>query len=339
MLLAADDWGVESILNAPVNGNQQTAPQQQSAALFPDGTGLVAYSGQGTGDRNGVFIRKVDAAGVPMGDVVGVNPTPAGNQTFAAIATLADGTAVVAYTGKGPGDHYGIFARRVAADGSFLSDAFRINQTTRGTQRHPVIAPLSDDGFAISWSGYGRGDREGVFVRKFDSHNRPVSSETRVNPSSFGFQASPQMVGLPDGGFAVAWSGTGKDDWLGVYVRRYAADGSATSPVTRVNPHAGGYQGEADLAVLPDGQLLVTWTGKGNGDRWGVYARQLGIDNQPATDAVLVNRTTAGLQYAPTVATAADGSFLVLWNDFGNSGSRHDRQGTPLSKSELARSG
>ena len=320
MLLAGDTWGQESIVNAPTTGDQTSGPQGQSTALMPDGTGLVAYSGGGSGDDHGIFVRRVDVDGIPQGEPFRVNQTLSGTQKYASIVTRADSTAIVAWAGRGSDDWFGIHARLIGADGLFLSDEFRVNETSWGIQSHPVIAALDNGNFAIAWAGNGSGDWSGVFVRQFDSLGNPVTGEGRAHPAALGIQHSPQIVATTDGGYVVGWSGRGNDDRYGIHVRRYQADGAAITGVLRVNPSPRGFQSSPDLAALPKGDVLVAWSGGGAEDAFGVYVRQIGADHQPTGPAVRVNENREGMQYSPSIATSNDGSFLVLWNEFGING-------------------
>ncbi len=311
----------ESVINDPLRGDQSTAPQHQATALLSDDSGIVAYSGRGTGDTQGIYLRRVDSNGEPIGEAIRANTTHGGNQQDPSILVLDDDTAIVAWSGRGDGDAHGVFARRIDASGKFLSSELMINETARGIQTRPVIAQLASGDIAIAWTGRGVGDRAGVFVRQFNRSGVALTDETRVNTANFGIQSEPQIVATPDGGFAVAWSGTGPDDnWGGVAVRRFNADGVATSDAVGVNATIGGLQISPDLVVLPGGELLVVWSGRGRDDSFGVFARTIDSSNRPSSPEIRVNTNRSGLQYGPAVAAADDGSFLVLWTEFGVSG-------------------
>ncbi len=318
-LLAADGWWNEAVINDPVSGNQSTASAGQSTALFADGTGIVAYSGRGEGDRRGVFVRRADELGSPTGAPIAVNQTRSATQSNAVVAAFDDGSALVAWSGRGKGDPFGIFARRVSADDQLASQEIKINQTTRGIQSQPVLATLADGSFVVGWAGTGRGDVAGVFVRRFDASGNPLGGEIRVNASSAGIQGSPQLIATDDG-FAVAYSGASRSDAAGVFIRRYDRSGTPISAETRINQTTVGVQGSPDIASLGNDRLLVVWSGRGNGDPSGIYARTINSRDEFSGDEIRVNETTSGLQFGPRLATADDGSFLVLWNEFGAHG-------------------
>jgi Ca2+-binding RTX toxin-like protein len=81
--------------------------------------------------------------------------------------------------------------------------------------------------------------------------------------------------------------------------------------------------------VLQDGRIVVTWDasqGEGDshfGDFFGaVRARILNADGSAAGDSFVVNSTTENGQFHPSVATLADGRFIVTWasNENGDGG-------------------
>ena len=70
----------------------------------------------------------------PVGVEFRVNTTTNGLQSLPSIATDADGDSVVVWNGNGPGDAHGIFAQRLAADGTPLGAEFRVNPAIAGQQ-------------------------------------------------------------------------------------------------------------------------------------------------------------------------------------------------------------
>ena len=89
--------------------NDQTNP---SLAMDADGNFLVTWEGNGTGDTAGVFGQKFDAAGAKVGGQFLVNQTTTNTQHMASAALLDPDNFVVVWSGQGPGDTSGVFARQ-----------------------------------------------------------------------------------------------------------------------------------------------------------------------------------------------------------------------------------
>lgn len=75
------------------------------------------------------------------------------------------------------------------------------------------------------------------------------------------------------------------------------------------------------LAVQPDGGSIVVWVdyGGNDGSGNGIYARMFNADNTPKGSQFLVNTTTSGDQFAPCIAVAPNGEFVIGWEGPGTS--------------------
>jgi VCBS repeat-containing protein len=87
---------------------------QTSPSITMDGTGnyIVAWEGNGPGDSSGVFAQKYNAAGVAVGGEFRINSTTLGSQAKVSLAILDLNNFVAAWSGQGPGDTSGVFARQ-----------------------------------------------------------------------------------------------------------------------------------------------------------------------------------------------------------------------------------
>ena len=101
---------------------------------------------------------------------------------------------------------------------------------------------------------------------------------------------------------------------------------------TVVNTTTAGHQNYPTVATLPDGGYVIAWISSGqagdaNGGIW--FQRYNAAGQKVSADGttlgaqeVLVNSTTAGLQYYPRVAVLSDGKFVIVWNSYdGQDGS------------------
>ena len=74
-------------------------------------------------------------------------------------------------------------------------------------------------------------------------------------------------------------------------------------------------QKAADVAVLNNGDIIITWESDGqDGDLNGIYGRRFSATGQPLGNEFLINTTTAGSQDFPSVTATADGGFFVVWS-------------------------
>ncbi|MCP2022365.1 UNVERIFIED_ORG: hypothetical protein J2Y76_003280 [Pseudomonas reinekei] len=89
----------------------------------------------------------------------------------------------------------------------------------------------------------------------------PNFGETLINTTTAGEQGDPNIYGLIDGGFVIAWQGNGVGDATGLFTQRYNASGAKVGGETLVNTTLGGEQSQPSVVGLLNGGYVVTWSG------------------------------------------------------------------------------
>ncbi len=206
---------------------------QARVATAANGNYVVVWRGNGPGDDQGIFFRRVDAAGVPQSAEARVNVTTAGTQLLPDVAMHANGRFVIVWEGNGPGDDQGVFARRYTAGGVPLGDEIAVNVATVGNQVRPSVAVMPDGGFVVVRGGAGSGDDSGVFLRRFDAHGTPHADEVLVNTTVTNGQLRPAVAVAAGGEIMVTWDGNGVGDEYGAFGRVFGRPG---------NIHRGGFE-------------------------------------------------------------------------------------------------
>jgi large repetitive protein len=256
-----------------------------------------------------------------------VNTYTTGTQDTPAIASLADGSYVVAWTSadQDDGGTGGVYAQRFSASGVAIGPEFRINSTTAGAQNDPTVAGLSDGGFVVAWvDSVKDGSGQGVYAQRYDASGNAVGGETLVNTYVSSTQYQPSVAAYSDG-YVVTWASTGNAGGSGydIYFQRYLNDGTPQGGETRVNTTLTSTQYQPDVDARADGSFVVVWEdlGGADGNGYGVYAQR--YSNGGVTDGgqILVNTYTTGNQYEPKVATLTDGGFVVVWRSDNQDGS------------------
>ena len=108
--------------------------------------------------------------------------------------------------------------------------------------------------------------------------------------------------------------------------RNATAQFSTLTNETRVNTTTAGDQNcywwsVRTIAVQPDGGYIIVWIDAGGNDGQGngIYGQLFNASGAKVGSEFLVNTTTTGDQYSPSVAVAPDGSFIVAWEGPGTS--------------------
>jgi hypothetical protein len=283
----------------------------------------------------------------PNGSELQVNTYTAGNQWRSGVAVDGSGHFVVSWSGSRSGTE-AVLARRFTSAGVPRGAEFLVNTYTTGGRDYPAIASDRAGNFVVTWDSYGQdGHQYGVFGRRFDATGASVGGEFQVNTYTTGWQYSSSVAMDGVGNFVVVWQDPmGQDgSGIGVFGRRYDASAGSFGPQFRVNTFTTGSQRNAAVAAAADGNFVVVWNGAGPGDGSGVFARRYDPQGLPRGGEFLVNSVTANAQFFASVASAPDGAFVVVWQDYvldgsnnGIFGRRYDAGGNPVGAQFLVNS-
>ncbi|MEP7302235.1 MAG: M10 family metallopeptidase C-terminal domain-containing protein [Caldimonas sp.] len=210
------------------------------------------------GSGLGIYARRYDAGGHPLGQEFRVNTTVAASQELPSIAGLNDGGFVIGWQSFVAGPGFGIFAQRYDASGNASGPEFQVNSSV-GTQLRPAVAALADGGFVVTWDAFGSdGDQLGINAQRFDALGNAVGPEFKVNTTTAGTQSHPVVASLADAGFVVGWVSASQDsDGDGIYAQRYDTAGAPVGLRLTGSP-------VADTINLDPGQLLTVDGAGGN---------------------------------------------------------------------------
>jgi hypothetical protein len=331
--------------------NEIGTGDQENPQVAMGDAGLAAFVWQGGPLGNpDVYLRILRAEGSFEAAEQRVNTYTEGPQSNPAVAILKNGSIVVVWASHGQdGSLSGVFGQRFTAAGERIGSEFQVNQGAAYNQKSPTVAPLENGGFVVAWlteqptAEVNQTDETGGFLETsagatlyrvdvaaslFSADGLRVKPEYRLN-SKTGMCAEPQIVGLRDGGFAVAWSYWNEpanalvpanrqfpNGW-DIFYRAFDAQASPRYLEVRVNAHASGDQFAPTIAGRADEQMVV-WSSVGQeGFLQGVYGRFVNATGgRLLTEELRVNTSTAAAQLQPSVASDSAGRFLVVWSTF-----------------------
>ena len=323
-LLAALDEGPEFLVNNSTPGTQVTYAETRAVGGNIAGEYIVAFSGMGPGDMQGVFARRFDATNTPLGNQFLVNATTTGNQLEPSAAMGAGGESVVAWSGKGVGDSDGgVFIRLFDNTGTAISGEIRVNQTIPSFQINPIVAKAADGSFIVTWSGKGVGDPDvGVYARRYASNGVPLTGEFRVNTTTSGYQQQSDVTIGADGSFVITWSGEGPGDVKGIFFQRFNSAGNPVGPETRANTTVDGGQLLPSVGIDGANNFSIVWSGMGAGDMRGVFMQRFNATGTPVGGEQLVNTTTLYDQEDASISMPPSGKAVVTWTSNYQDGTR-----------------
>lgn len=327
-------------VNAGAVGDQERA----RVTLLKNGGAAFVWQGGKMGSQH-IFARFLSPDGTWATGDVAVSEFNSSFQTYADIATLANGNVVVvwsSYNQRAADSMQDVYARILTPNGDTLTPEIPVNQfSAKANQRTPVVAALPDGGFVVAWVSEmqrsqvdnpdpnwqytpGAGPSVDIYARRFTSSGASSGGEFLVNTSNNACANPAVAVGAE--GLLFAWSEADAQNpanlW-DIHSRRYSL-AWAPSAVQKVNNFLLGNQVGPQVSPAGDG-FLVVWTSVGqDGSREGVYGRFLDTAGSASGSEFIANTTRVSKQQHPAVAADGEGQALVVWTGFIGGASSFD---------------
>ena len=209
-------------------------------------------------------------------------------------------------------------------DTGIVGDAFHDDSYTL-LANDPAIASLTGDRFAYVWvqnDGALTESDGNIRIEVRDSAGNLLSVPIGVNEFTEGQQIQPDVIGLSDGGFVVAWASQGQDGGgassYGVVCQIYDSAGNKVPGQFLANfDYVADSQSGPSLAALEGGDFVVTWHSiHQDGSGWGIFGQRLNWSNDTLSavgSQFRINTETTGDQLGPEVVALEDGGFVVTW--------------------------
>jgi hypothetical protein len=314
----------------------QVAPK---LALNANGGYLVWQDNATDGDGLGIRAMMLNNYFSPvLQRVFRVNQQGAADQMKPAVALLPGHSAVLVWQG-GPQGKQDIFARFVAADGTFKTGDVRVNTFTDGQQADAAVSVLPNGDVVVVWSSHDQdGSLQGVYAQRLTADGALVGGEFRVNQFSQWNQRSPAVTTLASGNFAVAWVSEQQrfENSIDIFARLYDGAGNAIGNEWVVNTGTN-ICANPVLSAESGGGFLVAWSERYLADLsngWDVRVRPFNAAGQPVAAPMTVNERLRGDQYAPQVASIGN-AHMVAWTSMGQDTSREGVFGRFIQNGEL----
>jgi hypothetical protein len=191
---------------------------------------------------------------------------------------------------------------------------FQVNTHTPFNQWMSSAAADPRGGFVLVWTSENQdGSGLGVYGRRFDAAGVPRGGEFRANGTTAGNQSSAAVAVDDAGNFAVAWASADASG-TGVFARRFDRTGAVQGPEFQVNTYTTGAQEGPVLAFDTARNLMVAWTGAGEGDGAGLFGQRFDASGARSGPEFRVNDDTRGVQHGPVLAADGLGRLLAVWN-------------------------
>ena len=312
-------------IDVPVNVYSAGNQARNAVAIDTDDNFVVVWESQGQdGYGYGVFARRFDGAGQPLGPEFLVNSYTTEDQRNPAIAMRSSGEFIVVWQSlRQDGSFGGIFGRLFDPAGGALGGEFQVNSYTTHVQRDPYVAVDPSGRFVVTWQGYRPGARQwDVWARTFDAAANAANEEFVVHSYTTGAQYGGS-VGMDGGGnFVVVWTNQSGYTFSGrVFARQFDSSGAAAGPDFPVFAATTAPQSGV-VAVSPSGSFVVTGPDSPSSYNRAISAQLFDSSGAPAAPQIRVDtgsasqagdRFTLQNTLSPSVAMDEAGNFVIAW--------------------------
>lgn len=319
-LVAADGSpvGSELLVNATVTSFQTVA----SVAADGQGDFVVTWDSYAQdGDGDGVFARRVDSTGSPVGGEFQVNTYTTGHQYYSSVAAADDGSFLVVWESRLQDFSLGgIFGQLFDAFGDEVGDEFQVNTTTGGDQNDARVAATAG-GFVVVWeSDLVDGNNEGVVMQMLNVAGALVGGETVVNTFTLGDQENPSVAVATDGSIAVTWEDAVQDGHdNGVYAQVFDSGGLPVGTELQLNTYTTSDQENPQVASDGAGGFFAVWESAAQVDGTpdeDIFGQRFDTAGQPLGGEFQINTQASYDQEYPAIADGVDGRFVVVWHSY-----------------------
>lgn len=263
-LSASNTWVTGDVLVNTFSNQFQLTP---AVAALQDGGAVVVWASYNQEEANslqGVYGRRLSAAGSPVGEEFRINQFTPYNQRSPAVAALSDGRFVVVWVSEQQRfeESVDIYGRLYSGTGAPLSGEFLINTGTN-VCAHPAVAATADGGFVVAWAELdllNRSNNWDIAARAFSPAG--VGSPARlVNTHFYGDQFAPRVFANGTD-VLVVWTSLGQDGSReGVFGQVLDATGALVGGEFRVNTTTVSQQMFPAVAGDGRGRFLTVWSG------------------------------------------------------------------------------
>lgn len=213
-----------------------------------------------------------------------------------------------------------------------LGDDFQVNSYTPGVQRKPSVAADAQGNFVVVWeSRYSEGtdiNQYSIQAQRFDASGTPLGGQFQVNSYWPDDQRYPAVAADSESNFVVVWQSNGSygndTSQDSIQAQRYDPTGTPVGGEFQVNTYWTNSQSNPAVAFDPEGNFIVVWGSLGSHgtdtDGGSIQAQRYDSEGNSLGGEFQINSYTPGSDNQPSVATDAQGNFIVAWWASGSSG-------------------
>jgi len=279
-----------------------------SIESFNDGSFIVAWSCEHNGISL-IYYQKYFADGMPDGpNQIALNNCLRAGQSSPSVTTFKDGSFIIVWQ-EWDFNSRNIYFQRFNSSGIRFGTSVLVNNDIENNQESPSIASDSLGNFVIVWS-----NSRAIYYQQYDYSGNTINSNIRVNDSG-GYHTDPQITNCGNENFVVIWN----DQQSGnVYFQHYDINMNKIATNIIVNEeNVTGFTPHPGIASDNKGNFTIVWNDNRNG-LLDVYAQRYNYNGEVIGSNFMVNDSSDGAKYMPSITSDKKGNMIIAWGDNRN---------------------
>jgi Domain of unknown function (DUF4347)/Cadherin-like/Right handed beta helix region len=314
------DMNTGPIIDAGINRSGGRA-----IAMDQNGNYVVVWTDSNSSD---IYFNRYAANGSQISALQTVSTNS--NQRMPAVAMAADGSFVIVWHEQFSG-RLAVYGQRFEANGAKKDGQFLVASNASEDCLQANVAINGSKDFVVVWQRNNGTQQNNIYSHSYEwgsSGTIPISlsSELLIASAPDGMLSGAEMrpaVALSGTRVFLAWEGPDASS-SGIFLRSFELNGSLATPTVQVNTNASNRESAPDLAVTPEGRVIVVWQEdipSANADvtHYRIFTEtQSGPRTLTAITPELTTATAASHdQSLPKVSAADSGEFIIAYQGFG----------------------
>ncbi|RXK12017.1 hypothetical protein CP985_14800, partial [Malaciobacter mytili LMG 24559] len=282
------------------------------------GAYILTWEGQNSNKEQVINIQKYNANGSKNGEITTVSDigNTTNNDNFS-ILTLSDDSYIYSWEGRDSKGNSSIFIQRYNADGTKNGDIIQLDGTSDKSQVDGMLyTNRFGSGFIVTWSGQDSDGDRSIFVQKFKKDGTKDGTLEKYEASGVTDDSDirSKITVLTDRSYVLSWAGEDSDGDLSIYVQKFNSDGTKSGDTIKLEAlnNTTGQDYRTSVSRLEDGGYIVSWPGRDENDKLGVYIQRFDSDGNKDGEIIRL-RGNMQEDWRPSVYILKDGSYIVKW--------------------------
>lgn len=316
-------WAANGIVICNASGNQQNP----RIVLDNQNGVIIVWQDRRNGTDNNIYAQRINSNGQIQWTSNGVIVCSASYDQFnPEVVTDGNGGAIVAWHDYRSGNGYiDIYAQKISSTGTMIWQANGVPITTASNNQYNL--QIIQDGYKgaiIVWQDRRNLTNDELYGQRV-SPSGAILWQVNGNPISTGsgFKAYPRLASNNNGGAYVVWQDNRNGIDYDIFIQNVSLFGELLWTANGIPVcNASGHQYYPQIVSDINGNTIVTWQDKRNGNDFDIYAQRLDANAVPKWTVNGVPIQIAPYdQIEPKIVMDEDGGAIISWTDYrvGNS--------------------